>query len=92
MKKWRFSCGCLLAGWFVGAIQAQPEREVRAAIDRLVEAENYWWQEFHEVIFDPAKRNVRPLPTGEGETAVNGYTAATFRRRHVVLRGQQATR
>ncbi len=94
MKSWRFQLAFFLGGALAATALAlsvsQLELDVRSAFNHLLDAGNYSWDESRAVFFDPLQRNAHTLPTGTGETVIDGYTTATFRRRQVVLLGPQA--
>jgi hypothetical protein len=97
MKTWLVGCGVLLAITTatlssqagtapMGRVLPQEELDVRAAVNRLIEAGNYTWEESHGVGLLGSTHI--PIPMGAGETVIDGYTTARYRRR-VVMRGSE---
>lgn len=93
MRMWRavFLGLGLLAG--IGSARAQPEADLREAIDSLLTAGNYTWEEKRDLYrgsalsTGPGAR--RPI-FGTGETAVDGFTVARIQRRNIVFHGAEA--
>lgn len=67
-----------------GVASAQPERDLRAAADRLVEAGNYTW-EVKERIFTSQGKAIRLPARSRGETSIGGFTRAQLRRADAVF-------
>lgn len=66
------------------SIRAQPEQQFRGAIDQLLRAGNYAWEQKREIgSLSSAPR--RPISLAAGETMIGGYTRARFGKVHVVL-------
>lgn len=78
----------MLAG--LGGLNAQPEAEVRDAIDWLFKAGNYEWEAKRSMASN-LQAAARPVTTDSGETQIGGYTT-TIKRRFpmVILRDQIA--
>jgi hypothetical protein len=75
--------GLGIAGAF-GWSRAQPKQELGAALDQLLEAGNYTWEEKRELDTRDGK-TLRLRAYASGETSVGGYTSARLGRVHAVM-------
>lgn len=79
----------LLCSAVARAASASPAEELREAVDRLISAGNYTWEEKTQEIPDGG-RLPRPRVTARGETIIDGFTRAQIRRAAAVLWKEEA--
>jgi hypothetical protein len=90
MKSWRIVSGVSLMLWAVGAsLAADPEEELRDAVDRLWAAGNYSWEQGHDTSSDGRKtlpsRTFNRGANDAGQTNIGGFTATKTRRHQFVF-------
>lgn len=91
MKLHRVGCWLAAAIVTLGTLNAQtPEQLLRAAVDQLLGAGNYSWEEKRTIELDPGGRPARGTSLRSGETSIGGYTAAISQRRRLVFLGRKA--
>jgi hypothetical protein len=90
MKSLLFACVGLVVSGALSVLHAQPEQDLRDALNRLRQAGNYTWQDTNETNSINAAKRFKMAPRAEGETVVDGFTIGGVRGLRFVQHGRES--